>query len=118
MKILRKNRKEVYNNPKVKYIPENKLFCKIIKSLVTDKILKDERITSVENNIVVSDENKLEEIFINFFGNIIPNLGTNGLKTLKKTISKYKNNSSIKVIRKNKDSTNNFLFLSWLTLNA
>lgn len=42
------------------------------------------KITSVENNIVVSDENKLEEIFIKFFGNMIPNLGTNGLKTLKK----------------------------------
>lgn len=53
------------------------------------------KITSVENNIVVSDENKLEEIVIKFFGNIIPNLGTNGLKTLKK--KQYQNIEIIQV---------------------
>ena len=56
MKLLRKNKKESYNNVNEKYIKENKLFWKTVKPSFTDKTLKDERITLVENNKIVSDE--------------------------------------------------------------
>ena len=48
MKLLRKTKKEYYNNLDVKYITENKLFWKTVKPSFTDKTLKDERITLVE----------------------------------------------------------------------
>ena len=63
MKLLRKTKKEFYNNLDVKYITENKLFWKTAKPSFTDKTLEDEKITLVENNEVVSDESKLVEIF-------------------------------------------------------
>ena len=82
MKILRKIKKEIYNNLNVKYITENKLFWKTVKPSFTDKTLKDERITLVENNKVVSDESKLVEIFSRYFGNIVQNLGMDGLTNI------------------------------------
>ena len=108
MKLLRKTKKEFYNNLNVKYITENKLFWKTVKPSFTDKTLKDERITLVENNKVVSDESEFVEIFSKYFGNIVQNLGVDGLTndssdndvvTIRQTIEKYQNHPSIKVIR-------------------
>ena len=119
MKLLRKTKKEFYNNPNVKYITENKLFWKTVKPSFTDKTLKDERITLVENNKVDLDESKLVDIFSKYFGNIVQNLGIDGLTnissdneigTIRKAIEKYQNHPSIKVIRENIDTTNNFSF--------
>ena len=119
MKLLRKTKEEFYNNLNVKYITENKLFWNTVKPSFADKTLKDERITLVENNKVVSDESKLVEIFSKYFGNIVQNLGIDGLTnissdndavTIEKAIEKYQNHPSIKVIRENIDTTNNFSF--------
>ena len=119
MKLLRKTKKEFYNNLNVKYITENKLFWKTVKPSFTDKTLKDERITLVENNKVVSDESELVEIFTKYFGNIVQNLGTDGLTnnssnndavTIRQAIEKHQNHPSIKVIRENIDTTNTFSF--------
>ena len=119
VKLLRKTKKEFYNNLNVKHNTENKLFWKTVKPSFTDKTLKDERITLVENNKVVSDESKLVEIFSKYFGNIVQNLGIDGLTntssdndavTIRQAIEKYQNHPSIKVIRENIDTTNNFSF--------
>ena len=119
VKLLRKTEKEFYNNLNIKYITENKLFWKTVKPSFTDKTLKDERITLVENNKVVSDESKLVEIFSKYFGNIVQNLGIDGLTntssdndavTIRQAIEKYQNHPSIKVIRENIGATNNFSF--------
>ena len=119
MKLLRKTKKEFYNNLNVKFITENKLFRKTVKPSFTDKTLKDEQITLVENNKVVSGESKLVEIFSKSFGNIVQNLGINGLTnissdndalTIRQAIEKYQNHPSIKVIQENIDTANNFSF--------
>ena len=44
-----------------------------------DKILKDKGLILVENNAITSDENELVAIFSKYFGNIIQNLGIDGL---------------------------------------
>ena len=81
--------------------------------------MKNERITLAENNKVVSGESKLVEIFNKYFGNIVQNLGIDGLTntssdndavTIRQAIEKYQNHPSIKVIRENIDTTNNFSF--------
>ena len=41
--------------------------------------MKDETITLVENNKIVSDERELVEISSKYFGNIVQNLGIDGL---------------------------------------
>ena len=81
--------------------------------------MKDERITLVENNKVVSDESKLVKIFSKYFGNIVQNLAIDGLTnissdkdavTIRKAIEKYQDHPSIKLIRENIDTTKNFSF--------
>ena len=81
--------------------------------------MKNERIALAENNKVVSGESKLVEIFNKYFGNIVQNLGIDGLTntssdndtvTIRPAIEKYQNHPSIKVIRENIDTTNNFSF--------
>ena len=108
MKLLRKTKKEFYDNLNVKYITENKLFWETVKPSFTDKTLKDERITLVQNNKVVSDESELLKIFSKYFGNIVQNLRIDGLTntssdndavTIRQAIEKYQNHPSIKVIR-------------------
>ena len=81
--------------------------------------MKDEIITLVENNKVVSDESKLVGIFSKYFGNIVQNLEIDGLTnnssyndavTIRHAIEKYQSHPSIKVIRENIVTTNNFSF--------
>ena len=121
VKLLRMTKKEFYDNLNVKYMTENKLFWKTVKPSFTDKTLKEERIALVENNKVVSDESKLEEIFSKYFGNIVQNLGIHGLTnissdndavTIRKAIEKYENHPSTKVIRGKHWHQQKFLF--WL----
>ena len=60
--------------------------------------MKDERITLVEKKKVVSNESELAEIFSKYFGNIVQNLGIDGLTntssdndavTIRQAIEKY-----------------------------
>ena len=119
VKLLRKTEKEFYNHLNAKYITENKLFWKTVKPSFADKTFKDERITIVENNLVVSDESELVESFSRYFGSIFQNLEIdaltntsldNGAVSLRQAIEKCQNHPSIKVIRENIDTTNNFSF--------
>ena len=99
VKLLRKTKKEFCNKLNVKCITKKKLFWEPVKSSFTDKTLKDERITLVENNKFVSDKSKLVKIFSKHFGNIVQNLGIDGLTNISsdndaRTISKKISKSS------------------------
>lgn len=48
VKLLRKRKKDLYNNLNIKNITDNKLFWKTMKPCFSDKLLKDEKITLVE----------------------------------------------------------------------
>ena len=76
----------------------------------TDKTLKDERITLVENNKVVSDESELVEIFSKYFGNIVQNLVINNLDTSKVT---QQCDIPTKIIKDNKDLFSYFISASF-----
>ena len=45
-----------------------------MKPCLTDKTLKGEKITLIENEKVVSDERELVKIFNEYFSNTVPNL--------------------------------------------
>ena len=61
--LLSKTIKEFYNNLNVKYITKNNFLWKTVKPSFTDQTLKNERITLVWNNKVVSNESNIVEIF-------------------------------------------------------
>ena len=47
--LLRKTEKDFFNNLAVKRLTDNEQFWKTVKPYLTDKTLKDERITLTEN---------------------------------------------------------------------
>ena len=47
VKRLRKTKKDFFNNLNVKRVTDNKQFWKTVKQCLTDKTLKDERITLI-----------------------------------------------------------------------
>ena len=71
LSLLRKRKKIFYNNLDVKKITDNKKFWKTVKPCFSDKYMKDERITLIEENEVISDDKSLAKVFNNYFGNII-----------------------------------------------
>ena len=117
VRLLRKPKKEFYNNLNVKYIIQNKLFCKTVKPSFTGKTLTDKIISYVENTKVVSVGSELVEIFSKYFRNSAQNLGIDGLTNISsdndtattgKGMEEYQYHPNIKVIQENIDSTNNF----------
>ena len=58
VKLLRKYKKDFYNNLNVKRITDNRKFWQTIKSNFTDKTFRDERITLVEGNKVITEEKR------------------------------------------------------------
>ena len=73
-KLLWKTEKDFFNDLDVDRVTDNKQFWKTVKPCLTDKTLKDERITLIDNEKVVSDEKELVKIFNEYFSNIVSNL--------------------------------------------
>ena len=71
VKHLRKSNKNFYNNLNVKRITDNRKFWQTIKSNCTDKTLKDERITLVEGDKVLTEEKDEVKIFKDHFEKIV-----------------------------------------------
>ena len=74
VKLLRKTKKDFFNNLDVKRVTDNKQFWKTVKPCLTDKTLKGERILLIENEKVESDEREIVKIFNEYFSKIVPNL--------------------------------------------
>ena len=72
VKLLPKTKKD---NLDVKRVTNNKQFGKTVKPYLTDKTLKDEIITLIENEKVVSDDKReLVNIFNEYFSNTVSNV--------------------------------------------
>ena len=65
VKLLKRSKKDFYNNLNVKKVTDNKHFWKTTKPNFTDKILKDEKINLVEDDKVVTAETDLAKTFEN-----------------------------------------------------
>ena len=65
-----------------KRVIDNKQFWKTVKPYLTDKTLKNERITFTENEKAVSDKRELVKIFNEYFSNIVSKLDINAIQIL------------------------------------
>ena len=74
VKLLRKSKKNFYNNLSVKRITDNGKFRQTIKSNCIDKTLKDERITLVKGDKVITEEKDVVKIFKDHFEKIVETL--------------------------------------------
>ena len=106
VKLLRKTKKDFFINLDVELLTENKQFWKTVKPCLTDKTLKGERITLIENEKVVSDERELVKIFNEYLSNIVPNLDIQRPPSITlhndpvlRAIKKFENHPSIQYTR-------------------
>ena len=75
--IVRKAKKNCCNNLNVRNITHNKLFRKTIKPFFSIKIGSNERITTTEEDKVVSEDNEEAETFTSCFETLVDTLGIN-----------------------------------------
>ena len=97
---------------------DNKTFWKTIKPFFTDKDVNHDNITFVENEETVSDNKEISETLNNFFSEVVTNLNLPQYHDptvnvydvedpLARTVEKYKNHPSIRLIKENYRNTNN-----------
>ena len=111
VKLLRKSRKVFYNNLNVKRITDNRKFWQTIKPNFIDKTLKDERITFVDEDKVIIEENDVAKNFKDHFEKIKidhPILSDLSDDPVLNAIENFSNHVSVLKIREAKDSSDRF----------
>ena len=80
--IIRQAKKNVFSNLNTNIVTDNKTFWKTLKLFLTDKVKTKSKITFIEKEYkdsstepsdeIISDEEKVAEIFNDFFVNTVP----------------------------------------------
>ena len=113
--LLRKSKKCYFGKLDNKNISNSKKFWKSVAPLFSEKSFQKESIILFENETYISEDNKVAEIFNNFFSNVVKQLhlddgnkcftnSPNISDPILKAIEKYETHSSILMI---KDQVNN-----------
>ena len=108
--LLRKTKKQYYQNLNEKTVTDNKLFWKTVKPFLSDKVSGVDKIHLIENNELIKSDSKTAETLNNFFSNIVQNLNIarytseepfieNIQDPTLEAILKYRNHPSIIAIR-------------------
>ena len=74
LNLLRKTKKNFYKALGEKQISDSKIFWKNVKPFFSDKGVNSSKITLVEKNVIVVDEEKIAYIMNNHFINVTRNL--------------------------------------------
>ena len=72
--LLRKTKKQYYQNLNEKAVADNKIFWKTVKPFLSDKVSGMDKIHLIENNELIKSDSKTAETLNNFFSNIVQNL--------------------------------------------
>ena len=72
--VVRKAKKNYFNNLNVGNVTGNKQFWKTLKHFFTSKVFDNERITLIEGEKVVSEDRKVAETYKSYFATIVKNL--------------------------------------------
>ena len=70
-----KSKREYFGNLDKKKICDNKKFWSVVKPILSNKVISNEKVTLIEHNNIVENDKKTATVFNNFFSNIIKNLG-------------------------------------------
>ena len=71
--LNRKTKREYYRNINIKNVIDNKKIWNTVKPLFSDKV-KQQNITLIEGNKIISDKKDVAEKINNFFSNAVPSL--------------------------------------------
>ena len=120
--LTRKAKRNYYESFDLNNICDNKNFQATVKPPFSNKIKSVENIVLSENGVLIKDEEKVANIFNNFFVNIVPNLGIkthheflnttdNSQDPIENAYCKYENHPSIILIKKHMQGANSsFVF--------
>ena len=72
--LLKKTKTSYFENLNPSNISDNKKFWSTVKPLFSEKAISTDKITLIENNVIISDDRKVAEIFNTFFSNAVKNL--------------------------------------------
>ena len=72
--LFRKAKSDYYSNLNPKCVSDNKKFWKTVKPLFSEKIFSSETITLVDKNVIYEEDNKVSEMFNDFFSSVVRNL--------------------------------------------
>ena len=99
LSILRKTKKEYFNSLNIKQVSDNKLFWKSVKPFFSDKTSNSSKITLLEENNIISDEEEIASIMNNYFINVTKTLNLKKqLGVGRSGINEFENHISIKMI--------------------
>ena len=109
---IRKIKKDYYNNLQCKKIIDDKSFWKHVKPLLSEKNARSDKITLVEDNSILQNNDKIAETFNNFFTSAVSNLKIPSFvdpsveidhteNPILRIIEQYKNHPSIVAIKEN-----------------
>ena len=112
--LLRKAKRNHFEDLSIVDVTDNKKFWKRVKPLFGNNIKGNPNIALVESNDLTTDEKSLAETFNNYFVNVVSNLGINILddKSGKGDVSNYDNHPSIITIKQHITDKNKVFFLS------
>ena len=119
-KFYKKERKTFYKNLDLNNITDNRKFWKTMKPFFSDKGPRNQKITIVKENEIISEDMEVAETLNNFFKNAVHSLSIsenvdlltpteNSLNPVDKAITKYESHPSILKIKENVKFTH-FLF--------
>ena len=102
--LLRKTKKQYYENLIVKNMMDNQTYWKTVKAYFSDKGSNSRRITLLKNDSILTDDKKIAKTMNRFFTNIIKNLNLKPHKDLSLTdingiTSNFDNHISIKKVK-------------------
>ena len=72
--LVKKAKRDYYSNLKPSSVKDTKRFWKTVKPLFSDKIVARDNIVLNENDRVIDDDEKISEMFSDFFSNVVSNL--------------------------------------------
>ena len=72
--LLRNSKRDYYNNLNEKKVCDNRKFWKVVKPLLSNKVVSNEKITLVEGEEIIKTDQANGKVLNNFFSNIAKNL--------------------------------------------
>ena len=125
--LLKKVKRNYFENLKPSLICDNKKFWNTVKPLFSEKTMSTDSITLVENNKMITEDKDVADVFNSFFSNAVKNLNidyyehfsfdeyflcnvTENKDPVKKAIEKYANHPSIVKIKETFSTRSTFSF--------
>ena len=106
----------------INLVTDNRKFWKTVKPLFSEKHFSNNKITLLEGEEIISNDQEIAEIFNAYFANIVENLDIEGFVTcdysyvpeldyISNIVEKFKNHPSILTIKENVKNEKRFSFL-------